>query len=137
MFYNASLCSVAVHLFIQCGINFFFFPAVPPPFFLAHAFFRTCAAYRLPVIVVQCYKARFRFFKTPAARHQTFSFTRMNEQNTTIIECLKAAILMDESPNMIKIQKYVAQADALLQTLDQEAWDETSESYNGMKPLGL
>jgi hypothetical protein len=68
----------------------------------------------------------------------------MNEQNTATqelleklvkIECLKATILIDDAPNMVKLPKYVAQADALLQMLDPQAWDQTSASYDGTRPL--
>jgi hypothetical protein len=68
----------------------------------------------------------------------------MNEHDTAIqetlekllkIECLKAAVLMDESPNMLKIKEYLAQADSLLQTLDQKTWDQETASCDGRRPL--
>jgi hypothetical protein len=68
----------------------------------------------------------------------------MNEHDVTIqevlekllkIECLKATILMDDAPNMVKLPEYVARADAFRQMLDPQAWDQTSASCDGTRPL--
>jgi hypothetical protein len=68
----------------------------------------------------------------------------MNKHDTTVqellekllkIECLRAVISTDESPNLIKINQYVAEADSLLQALEPDDWDQTVASYDGTKPL--
>jgi hypothetical protein len=70
----------------------------------------------------------------------------MNEQDTAVrellekllkIECLQTVISADDSPNLIKIKRYVAEADSLLQMLEPDDWNQISAFYDGTKPLGL
>jgi hypothetical protein len=70
----------------------------------------------------------------------------MNKQDTAVrellekllkIECLRTVISTDNSPNLLKSNQYIAQADSLLQALEPDDWNQTAASYDGTKPLGL
>lgn len=66
----------------------------------------------------------------------------MNEEHETVqelldkllkVECLKVVISLDESPNMVNIERYIAQADSLLEDLDPSEWQQIADAYDGTK----